>query len=84
MAHARLAEVKEVCKLIGERDRLRDLVRRMMPAVIESFATAKAIGGSVRGICAMKGVDASEVDSVLRGWEDLIAEARKAIGEGAP
>ena len=70
---------REAEKLKAERDHMRDLVRRMIPAVEEAFAVAREIGESVRGFCAMKDVDASEVDAVLRQWEALIAEAREAI-----
>lgn len=75
------ANARLIVSAVNERDRLRDLVRRMMPTVEEAFATAKAIRKSVCGIFDMKDVDASEVDSVLRQWKALIAEARKVVKE---
>lgn len=68
----------------AENGKLRDLVRRMMPGVEEAYAIAQRMGKSIAGICALKGVDASEVDNVLAQWAGLLAEAREAIGEGNP
>ena len=69
--------------LEAERDRLRDIVRRLIPAVEESFAIAKHEAESIKGICALKNVDSSEVDAVLSQWANLLQEARAAIGEEA-
>lgn len=67
-----------------ERDRLRDLVRRMIPGVEEDLAIAKAAGESVKGLCALRGVDSSEVDEVIEQWSSLLREAREALGEQEP
>ena len=67
----------------AEVKRLRDLVRRMIPAVEEAFAVARELGESVKGICALKGVDSSEVDVVLNQWASLLNEAREALEEEA-
>ena len=71
-------------KAEAERERLRDLVRRMIPAVEEAFAVARELGESVKGICALKGVDSGEVDVVLNQWTSLLNEAREAIGKEEP
>jgi hypothetical protein len=68
----------------AEGKRLRDLVRRMIPAVEEAFAVAKEMGESVKGICALKGVNSSEVDVVLNQWTSLLDEARAALGKEEP
>ena len=70
-----------IVEAVNERDRLRDLVRRLIPAVEESFAIAKHEAESIKGICALKNVDCSEVDAVLSQWGNLLREARAAIGE---
>jgi hypothetical protein len=64
-------------------DKLRDLIRRMIPGVEEAFAVAREMGESVKGICALKGVDSSEVDAVLKQWTDLLNEAYEAVGKEA-
>ncbi len=69
---------------LAEAERLRDLVRRLIPAVEEAFAAAREFGESVKGICALKGVDSSEVDVVLNQWTALLDEAREALGEDKP
>ena len=73
--------VKTADDIIAENSRLRDLVRRMIPGVEEAFAAAKEIGESVKGICALKGVDSSEMDEVLEYWTALLREAHEAVGE---
>ena len=67
----------------AERDRLCKLVKRLIPAVEESFAIAKHEAESIKWICALNNVDSSEVDAVLSQWENLLQEARAAIGEEA-
>jgi hypothetical protein len=75
--------VKTADDIIAENSRLRDLVRRMIPGVEEAFAVAREMGESVKGICALKGVDSSEVDAVLKQWTDLLNEAYEAVGKEA-
>ena len=59
---------------------LRGLVKRLVPAIEVGYSAAKRDGESVKGICAMKGVDSSKVDEVLGDWEALLQEARKVAG----
>lgn len=68
----------------AERDRLRDIVRRMLPLaeVAEKYADADA--ETIKGICARKGVDSSVVDAIREKNANLLREARAAIGEGKP
>lgn len=71
-----------IVEAVNERDRLRDIVLQMIPAVEESFAIAKHEAESIKVVCGLTNVDCSEVDAVLSQWEDLLREARAAIGEG--
>lgn len=68
--------------LVERYEYMRGLVLRMIPAVEKSFAIAKHEAESIKGICALKNVDYSEVDAVLSQWENLLREARAAIGKG--
>lgn len=72
--------VKTADDIIAENSHLRDLVRRMIPGVEEAFTAAKEIGKSVKALCILKDVDPSEVDKVLKEWEDLIHEAKEVAG----
>ena len=72
----------EVRELAAEAEKLKDLVRRMLPGVEENYAMAKSAAADVKGICDLKGVDSSTVDAVLDMWRNIIAEAKEAIGEG--
>ena len=68
----------------AENARLRDLVRRMIPAVEIGHAVAKRTGEQVKGLCALRGVDTSKIDEVLQDWDNLLVAARKAfLGEEA-
>ena len=64
-----------------ERDRLRDLVKRMIPFVEKCHSDALDVSKTIKGICALKGVDTSEIDRINSEHDALIAEARSAIGE---
>lgn len=70
------------CEVFAERDRLRDLVRRLLPLaeIAEKYADADA--EAIKGICALKGVDSSVVDAIRAANADLFRKARAAIGEG--
>lgn len=74
--------VKEAEELRAERDRLRDIVRRMLPLaeVAEKYADVEA--ETIKGICARKGVDPSVVDAIREKNANLLREVRAAIGEG--
>lgn len=80
-AHGNRELAALIVEAVNERDRLRDIVRRMIPGVEEAFAVAKEMGESVKGLCALRGVDSSEVDEVIEQWSSLLREAREAIGE---
>ena len=67
--HNRL-NAEEVCKLIGERDRLRDIVRRL----------AKRLSSRTLAVVCTPGTRGDETAPDY----DLIDEARAAIGEDAP
>lgn len=69
----------EVRELAAEAEKLKDLVRRMLPGVEENYAMAKSAAVDVKGICDLKGVDFSTVDAVLDMWRNIIAEAKEAI-----
>lgn len=66
---------------VNERDRLRDLVKRMIPFVEKCHSDALDISKTIKGICALKCVDTSEIDRINSEHDALIAEARAAIGE---
>ena len=70
-----------IVEAVNERDRLRDLVRRLLPLaeIAEKYADADA--EAIKGICALKGVDPSVVDAIRAANANLLREARDAIGE---
>ena len=70
-----------IVEAVNERDRLRDLVRRMIPSVEAVFEDAKRTGAAVNGLCALRGVDSGGVDEILKGWSSLLREAREAVEE---
>ena len=66
----------------AENGKLRDLVRRMLPLAEIAQEYANAEGETIKGICALKGVDSSMVDAIRAAHANLLREAREAIGEG--
>jgi hypothetical protein len=74
----------QLTALLSERDRLRDLVKRMIPFVEKCHSDALDLSKTIKGICALKGVDTSEIDRINSEHDALIAEARAAIGEDKP
>lgn len=66
---------------IAERDRLRDLVKRMIPFVEKCHSDALELSKTIKGVCALKGVDTSEIDRINSKHDALISEARAALGE---
>lgn len=63
-----------------ENGKLRDLVKRLLPIIENGYDEAKAYGKAVKAHCILKDVDPGEVDKVLKGWEDLIHEAKEVAG----
>ena len=49
---------------VNERDHLRDLVKRMIPFVEKCHSDALDLSKTIKGICALKGVDTSEIDRI--------------------
>ena len=57
--------------------KLKDIVKRLLPIIENGYDEAKAYGKAVKALCVLKDVDPGEVDKVLKGWEDLIHEAKE-------
>lgn len=83
-ANIRGSDAALIVDAVNERDRLRDLVKRMIPFVEKCHSDALDLSKTIKGICALKGVDTSEIDRINSEHDALIAEARAAIGEAAP
>lgn len=79
-----IADLALIVAAVNERDRLRDLVKRMIPFVEKCHSDALGLSKTIKGVCALKGVDTSEIDRINSEHDALIAEARAAIGEDAP
>ena len=60
--------------------KLKDIVKRLLPIIENGYDEAKAYGKAVKALCVLKDVDPGEVDKVLKGWEDLIHEAKEVAG----
>lgn len=73
--------INHLTYIAAERVRMCDLVRRMIPLVetAEKYADAESV--AIKGICSLKGVDSSMVDTIRADIAALIREARAAIGE---
>lgn len=79
--HGCESEATLIVAAVNERERLRDLVKRMIPFVEKCHSDALDLSKTIKGICALKGVDTSEIDRINSEHDALIAEARTAIGE---
>lgn len=65
----------------AENARLRDLVRRLIPAVKTAYIYEKKIGAEAIAACLEQGVPAGGIVEVVDEWRDLLREAQEAAAK---
>ena len=70
-----------IVEAVNDRDRLRDLVRRLIPAVKTAYLYEKKIGAEAIAACLEQGVPAGGIVEVVDEWRDLLREAQETAAK---